>query len=250
MPYNEIRAINRSCRSYRPGHQVHWIRAQVHWIRAKKSVEEEQPVIDVTVVVHDDGRVDIQADDLNLTAWNHDPQRLQSAVDYWGRAVWKPRYHALSLPGLFGYVFNLAPRHERTPCKPSALSASPPAATENAVDRLLRAAREDHGLTLWCRGPNRSIRSRCRSGKSMSGRTGRDRCCISVALPTSTCGVRAAPLGAGPSRRRLPVLHHARGGRRVLRACRTDTGMRVRRWPRRSAVPARTPRAGRVRRCR
>ena len=70
MPYNEIRAINRSCRSYRPGHQVHWIRAQVHWIRAKKSVEEEQPVIDVTVVVHDDGRVDIQADDLNLTAWN------------------------------------------------------------------------------------------------------------------------------------------------------------------------------------
>lgn len=65
-----------------------------------------------------------------------------------GRAVWKPRYHVLSLPGVFGYVFNLAALGERAPCKPSALSASPPAATENAVDRLLRAALEDHGLTL------------------------------------------------------------------------------------------------------
>jgi hypothetical protein len=36
----------------------------------------------------------------------------------------------------------------------------------------------------------------------------------------------------------------------VLRACRTDRGMRFRRWPRRSAVPARTPRAARVHRCR
>ena len=68
MSHRNIRRIPRSCVSYRPGHQVHWIRAQVHWIRAKKSVEEEQPVIHVTVVVHDDGRVDIQADDLNLTA--------------------------------------------------------------------------------------------------------------------------------------------------------------------------------------
>ena len=50
-----------------------------------------------------------------------------------GRAVWKPRYHVLSLPGVFGYVFNLAALGERAPCKPSALSASPPAATENAV---------------------------------------------------------------------------------------------------------------------
>ena len=69
-------------------------------------------------------------------------------------------------------------------------------------------------------------------------------------LDQLTSGIRAAPLGAGPSRRRLPVLHHAPGGRRVLRACRTDTGMRVRRWPRRSAVPAKTPIAGRVRRWR
>jgi hypothetical protein len=61
---------------------------------------------------------DIQGDDLNLTAWNHDPQRLQSVLDHWGRAVWKPRYHVLSVPGLFGYVLNMAALHERTPCKP------------------------------------------------------------------------------------------------------------------------------------
>ena len=39
MPYNEIRAIDRSCKSYRSSHQV-------HGIQAKKSVEEEQPVIE------------------------------------------------------------------------------------------------------------------------------------------------------------------------------------------------------------
>ena len=118
MPYGEIRAIDRSCRSYRPGHQV-------HWIQAKKSVEEEQPVIDVAVVVHDDGRVDIEGDELNRTLWHHDPDRLRSAVDHWGRAVWKPRYHILSLPGLFGYVFNLAALQERTPCKPGGNMAAP-----------------------------------------------------------------------------------------------------------------------------
>ena len=52
-------------------------------------------------------------------------------------------------------------------------------------------------------------------------------------LDQITSEVRAARLGAGPSRRRFPVHHHALGGRRVLRACRTDTGMRFRRWPRR-----------------
>jgi len=49
MAVGEIRAIDRSCRSYRPGHQV-------HWIQAKKSAEDQQPVIDVAVVVRDDGR--------------------------------------------------------------------------------------------------------------------------------------------------------------------------------------------------
>ena len=67
MPYGEIRPIDRSCGSYRPGHQA-------HWIQAKKSVEEQQPVIDVAVDVHDDGRVELEADQLHLTMWNHDPE--------------------------------------------------------------------------------------------------------------------------------------------------------------------------------
>lgn len=37
-----------------------------------------------------------------------DLDRLLSAVDYWGSAVWKPHYRVLSVPGLFGYVFNMA----------------------------------------------------------------------------------------------------------------------------------------------
>jgi len=83
MAFGEIRAIDRSCRSYRPGHQV-------HWIQAKKSVEDQQPVIDVAVVVHDDGRVGIEGDELKLAMWNHDPAGLQSAVYPRGHAVWKP----------------------------------------------------------------------------------------------------------------------------------------------------------------
>ena len=141
MSFGEIRAIDRFCKSYRPGHHV-------HWIQAKKAVEEEQPVIGVAVVVHDDGRVDIDGDDLNLTLWNHDPDRLRSVLDYWDRAVWKPRYHVLSLPGLFGNVFNLAALEERTPCTPGVDKGAPPAATENALAGVLRAARDDHGFTV------------------------------------------------------------------------------------------------------
>jgi hypothetical protein len=38
-----------------------------------EEVEDQQLVIDVAVVVRDDGRVGIDGDDLNLTMWNHDP---------------------------------------------------------------------------------------------------------------------------------------------------------------------------------
>ena len=69
----EIRPVDRSCKSYRPGHQV-------HWIQAKKSVEEEQPVIYVSVVVHDDGQIDIEGHDLSLVMWNHDPASLEVGV--------------------------------------------------------------------------------------------------------------------------------------------------------------------------
>ena len=83
MAYGEIRAIDRSCRSYRPSHHP-------HWIQAKKAVEEDQPVVDVAITVHDDGRVVLDGDDLNLTMWNHDPVRLRSGVDYCGRACGSP----------------------------------------------------------------------------------------------------------------------------------------------------------------
>ena len=140
MPYNEIRAIDRSCGSYRPDHQV-------HWIQAKKSVEEQQPVIDVAVVVHDDGRVDIHGDDLNLTAWSHDRDRLQSAVDYRGRAVWKPRYHVLNLPGVFGSVFNLAALEAQSPCLSDGHQDASHTSAEAVVDRAVRDAIQFHGFT-------------------------------------------------------------------------------------------------------
>ena len=64
------------------------------------------------------GAFAIEGDDLKLRAWNHDPQRLQSALDYWGRAVWKPRYHVLSLPGIGVSVIDRAARYLRC-CSPS-----------------------------------------------------------------------------------------------------------------------------------
>jgi hypothetical protein len=92
MSHYGIRPVDRSCGSYGPGHQV-------HWIQAKKSAEDEQPVIEVSIVVHHDGRVEIEGDELKLTMWNHEPDRLRDAVDYCRRAVWKPRFHVLAVPG-------------------------------------------------------------------------------------------------------------------------------------------------------
>ena len=59
----------------------------MHWIQGKKSHEDAQPIINVKVVaVHDDGRVDIEARDLNLTLWCHDPDHLRSALRLGARA--------------------------------------------------------------------------------------------------------------------------------------------------------------------
>jgi hypothetical protein len=74
-----IRPINRSCGSYGPGHLM-------HWIQGKKSHEEGQPIIKVKVVaVHDDGRVEIEGDDLKLMLWHHHPDQLRSALCFDGR---------------------------------------------------------------------------------------------------------------------------------------------------------------------
>jgi hypothetical protein len=44
------------------------------------------------------------------------PARLQSAWDSLGRAVWKPRFHVLTMPGLSGYGFSLATTDRHSAC--------------------------------------------------------------------------------------------------------------------------------------
>ena len=89
--------------SYHPGHQVDWIHA--------KKAHEPQPEITVVVTVHDDGRVELDGDDLHLSLWNHDPAWLQSVRDQAGHhGLWKPRFHALFAPRYGGRIFNLAIR--------------------------------------------------------------------------------------------------------------------------------------------
>ena len=59
MSHGNIRRIPRSCVSYHPGHQVHWIHA--------KKAHEPQPEITVVVTVHDDGHVELDGDDAAST---------------------------------------------------------------------------------------------------------------------------------------------------------------------------------------
>ena len=137
-----IRPVDRSCGSYGPGHQV-------HWIQAKKSAENPQPVIDVSIVVHPDGRVDFEGDELKLAMWNHDPGRLRYAVEYWGRCRVEAAIpsaggaRALRLPVQLGSV-------GRTNAVPSWCATAP---GESASDFVARAMREDHGFTV----PGRSL---------------------------------------------------------------------------------------------
>ena len=89
----------------------------MHWIQGKKSHEDGQPIIKVKVVaVHDDGRVEIEGDDLKLTLWYHDPDHLRSALCFGGRAEWKPKYHVLYV--ISSGSFNLATLDKVEPCKP------------------------------------------------------------------------------------------------------------------------------------
>ncbi|MDV3135719.1 hypothetical protein [Mycobacterium sp. 29Ha] len=101
--------FDRTCRSYLPGHGM-------HWIHGKKSFEDGQPVIRVKVVaVNDDGQVDIEGDDLELTLWHHNPHRLRSAFYVGGIAEWMPKYHVLYV--ISSASFNLASLEHVRPCK-------------------------------------------------------------------------------------------------------------------------------------
>ena len=126
------------CGSYGPGHLM-------HWIQGKKSHEDGQPIVKVKVVaVHDDGRVEIEGDDLKLTLWYHDPDHLRSALRFGGRAEWKPEYHVLYV--ISSGSFNLATRTSGT--LQTAHTRRP---TETTRQFIERAMRENHGYTVPAR---------------------------------------------------------------------------------------------------
>jgi hypothetical protein len=130
--------VDRSCGSYRPGHQV-------HWIHARKASENDQPLIDVSVTFRGDGWVDIHGEDLSLTLWTHETTQLRQVWDRCGRAVWKPRWHMVSLPGPSGAGFNMATWDQQTPCIEK---IAPPQDLQTTVDRVLWGARTYGGYTV------------------------------------------------------------------------------------------------------
>ena len=140
MSHGNIRRIPRSCVSYRPGHQVHWIHA--------KKAHEPQQQITVVVTVHDDGHVELDGDDLHLSLWNHDPAWLQSVLDQAGHhGLWKLRFHALFAPRYGGRILNLAALDHLTPCVADD-DHSPAYTAETALERAARHARERGGYTV------------------------------------------------------------------------------------------------------
>jgi hypothetical protein len=116
--------VGRSCGSYRPGHEV-------HWIHAKKAGESDQPLIDVSITFRGHGWVEIQGEDLSLMLWSHEAARLHQAWNRCGHAVWKPRWHMLNLPGPDGSAFNMATWDQRTPCRLRPATISKPPWTES-----------------------------------------------------------------------------------------------------------------------
>jgi hypothetical protein len=118
----------------------------MHWIQGKKSHEQGQPIIKVKVVaVHDDGRVEIQGDDLKLMLWYHDPDHLRSALCFGGRAEWKPKYHVLYV--ISSGSFNLTTLDKVEACKPPIRCET----TETTRQFIERAMRENHGYTVPAR---------------------------------------------------------------------------------------------------
>jgi hypothetical protein len=127
---------NRSCGSDGPGHLM-------HWIQGKKSHKDGQPIIKVKVVaVHDDGRVEIEGDDLKLTLWYHDPDHLRSALCLGGRAEWKPKHEVLYV--ISSGLFNLATRNKVEPCNRPIRRRR----TQTTRQVIERAMRKNHGSTV------------------------------------------------------------------------------------------------------
>jgi hypothetical protein len=138
-----IRAIDRSCGSYAPGHQVHWIQG----LRSAGATV----VIPVSVAVHPSGLVQLRAG-VSLECWNHTPAAIQASLPRNSdHAVvwWLPEWHVLSFSAHGGGSFSLAAFDDRTPCHPGARQAP----GESASEFVARATREDHGFTV----PGRSL---------------------------------------------------------------------------------------------
>jgi hypothetical protein len=124
------------CGSYGPGHLV-------HWVQAKKSREPGQPVIRVTVTaVHDDGRVELEGDDLKATMWHHDPAHLRSVLSAGRRSEWRPRFGVLHV--ISATSFCLATLDKVEPCVPPA-RRRPNETTRQFIERAMR---ENHGYTV------------------------------------------------------------------------------------------------------
>ena len=174
MSHRNIRRIRRSCVSYHPGHQVHWIHA--------KKAHEPRPAITVVVAVHYDGHVELDGDDLHLSLWHHGPARLQSVLDRAGHlCLWRPRFHALLAPRYGGRIFNLAALDHLTPCVVDD-DHSPAYSAETALERAARHARERGGYTV-------RLDSLCAPGSAANDDPAFSVASISYELPSSGCAV-------------------------------------------------------------
>ncbi|MGV0838463.1 hypothetical protein [Mycolicibacterium thermoresistibile] len=126
---------NRSCGSYGAGHLV-------HWVQAKKARELDEYVRVKVIAVHDDGHIDIEGDDLNLTMWHHNAKALGSAMRFGGRAEWYPKFRLLYVISVG--MFHLGYPDRVQPCVPPARRRR----GETAREFIERAMRENHGYTV------------------------------------------------------------------------------------------------------
>lgn len=89
-------APHRQCRSYAPGHRVHWI----HWRQVRR---EPGPLIPVHVQVVRGDRLRIEAARsaarAAMVCWNHDLDSVREALaQSGGGGEWDRRWHMLRVP--------------------------------------------------------------------------------------------------------------------------------------------------------
>lgn len=110
----------RTCGSYTPGHDVHFIQARL----SRESSPESRTTIEA---IDDDGTIHL-AD--GTTLWNHDPKRLRLVVEHFGPAATIRTRGVLALQS---YLFCVAPTPD--PCRPTAPGPLP---GESLIDEVIR----------------------------------------------------------------------------------------------------------------